>query len=99
MRDDSGLHLKSISAQLEREREANVGDVSNCDKPEGKTNDLGMGCGGRLVLSSKGQNRDLDQERQSLSKCQAVPMRLCNLNIDQKWARMMARQESGGPGT
>lgn len=42
MRDDSGLHLKSISAQLQREREANVGDVSNCDKPEGKTNDLGM---------------------------------------------------------
>lgn len=39
MRDDSGLHLKSISAQLQREREANVGDVSNCDKPEGKTND------------------------------------------------------------
>ena len=45
MRDDSGLHLKSISAQLQRQREANVGDVSNCDKPEGKTNDLGVGGG------------------------------------------------------
>lgn len=43
MRDDSGVHLKSISTQLqrEREREANMDDVNNCDKPEGKTNNLG----------------------------------------------------------
>lgn len=26
--------MKSVSAQLQREREANAGDVSNCDKPE-----------------------------------------------------------------
>lgn len=37
--DDSGVHLKSISTQLHGE--AIMDDVSDCDKAEGKTNNLG----------------------------------------------------------
>lgn len=77
MRGGSDAPLKSISAQLQKQREAEVGDGSNWDEPEGKANDLVVV--GKHVLSSKSQSGDLDPERHSLSKCQAVPMRLCHL--------------------
>lgn len=40
MRGGSDVPLKSISAQLQKQREAEVGDGSNWDEPEGKANDL-----------------------------------------------------------
>ena len=82
MRGGSDAPLKSISAQLQKQREAEVGDGSNWDEPEGKANDLVVG--GKHVLSSKSQSGDLDPDRASGSRRKAAQMRVCKLETGKR---------------